>query len=131
MTKARILIVDDEAEICEHLNNFISRKFYCRTEIALSGSEALEKLKKDKFDLMILDIKMPGLSGIDVIKEAVKFTPETKILAISAYDSHEVAGQVLKAGAVDYIPKPHAIEGIEAKIKDILTSIGKYEPKAR
>lgn len=129
MEKPKILVVDDEEDVRERLTNFIFRRFICEIDKAANGSEALEKLKKDKFDLMILDIKMPGLSGIDVINEAVKFTPETKILAISAYDSHEVADGALRAGAIDYIHKPQTTEGMELKIKDILSKLGKYAPK--
>lgn len=129
MQKPRILVVDDEEDVRERLTNFIFRRFICDVDKASNGSEALEKLRKDKFDLVILDIKMPGLSGIDVIKEAVKFTPETKILAISGYDSHEVADGALGAGAIDFIHKPQTIEGIELKIKGILTQIGKYSAK--
>lgn len=129
LTRPKILIVDDEADVVERLGNIILRRFNCVVENATNGKQALEKLKKDTFDLVLLDIKMPGLSGIDVIKEAVKFTPQTKILAISGYDSQEVAGQALKAGAVDFLPKPLTKEAIEIKLKHILSQTGKYQPK--
>lgn len=129
LVKPKILIVDDEEDVLESLGSIISKRFNCIIEKASSGAEALDKLRKDSFDLAVMDIKMPGLSGIDVIKEAVKFTPQTKILAISAYDSQEVAGGALSAGAVDFIHKPQSADAIELKIKHILTQIGKYEPK--
>jgi YesN/AraC family two-component response regulator len=129
MSKARMLIVDDEKEVRDFLAAFLLRKLNCLIEIASSGEEALEKLKKEKFDLVLIDIKMPGLSGIDIIERAVKFTPETKFLTISGYDSDEIAHAALKAGAVDFIPKPQTVEAIKAKVKDILIKIGKYEPK--
>jgi YesN/AraC family two-component response regulator len=128
MPKAKILIVDDEKDVIERLASFISKKIDCIIEQASSGEEALNKLKGDTFDLAVLDIKMPGLSGIDVINEAMKFTPQTKFLAISAYDSYEIADQALKAGAIDFIPKPQTPEAIELKVKDILSQMGKYEP---
>ncbi|MCX5695015.1 MAG: response regulator [Candidatus Omnitrophica bacterium] len=87
MLKPLILVVDDEADVRERLCNILSRKIDCRVQKAADGQEALEKLKKEKFDLVLVDIKMPGLSGIDVMKEAAKFTPQTKFLAVSAYDS--------------------------------------------
>jgi YesN/AraC family two-component response regulator len=59
----------------------------------------------------------------------MKFTPETKFLAVSGYDSDEIAGEALRAGAVDFVHKPQTIEGIERKLKVILKSIGKYSPK--
>jgi len=127
--KPRILVVDDEVDVVERLSNIILRRFSCIVEKAHSGKAAMEKLKEHTFDLVLLDIKMPGLSGIDVIKEAVKFTPQTKILAISAYDSDEVASEALKAGAFDFLPKPLSKEAIELKLKQILTQIGKYQPQ--
>lgn len=127
--KPRILVVDDEEEARTYLGKLIGRFFNCEVEKATDGQEALDKLKANKFDLVVLDIKMPGLSGIDVIREAIKFTPETKFLAVSAYDSDDIAAEALRVGAVDFLHKPHTVEGIERKIKDILKKIGKYSPK--
>ncbi len=127
--KPRILVVDDEEEVRTHLGNLIGRHFHCAVDRAANGQEALEKLKANKFDVVVLDIRMPGLSGIDVIKEAVKFTPETKFLAVSAYDSTDIADEALAAGAVDFLHKPHTVEGIERRVKDLLKKIGKYSPK--
>lgn len=127
--KPKVLVVDDEEEVRTHLGNLIARHFDCDLDRAANGQEALDKLKANKFDLVVLDIKMPGLSGIDVIREAIKFTPDTKFLAVSAYDSIDVADEALRVGAVDFVHKPQTIEGIERKVKDILKKIGKYSPK--
>jgi CheY-like chemotaxis protein len=127
--KPMILVVDDEEEARTYLGNIIARRFNCEVDRAADGQEALDKLKVTKFDLVVLDIKMPGKSGIDVIREAVQFTPETKFLAVSAYDSDEIAGEALRVGAVDFLHKPHTVEGIERKVKDVLKKIGKYSPK--
>lgn len=127
--RPKILVVEDEEEIRTLLANFIAEHFACEVDKSANGQEALEKLRNTRFDLAILDIKMPGLSGLDVIREAIKFTPQTQFLAVSAYDSHDIADEALKAGAVDFIPKPHTLEGIERKVRDILKKIGKYAPK--
>jgi YesN/AraC family two-component response regulator len=129
MPKAKILIVDDEPDVVARLSSFVAKKIECCIEQAASGEEALQKLKNETFDVVLLDIKMPGLSGIDVIREAIKFTPQTVFLAISGYDSYEVASQALEAGAADFIPKPQTPEAIELKVKDILIRRGKYEPR--
>ena len=118
--KPKILVVDDEEGARLHLGSLIARHFNCEVERAANGQEALDKLKADKFDLAVLDIRMPGLSGIDVIKEAVKFTPVTKFLAVSAYDSNDVVDEALRAGSIDFVHKPMTVEGIERKVKDIL-----------
>jgi len=122
MAGIRILVVDDEHDVTDNLSRFIARKFACEVEKAYNGSDALEKIKASPFDLVIMDIKMPGLSGIDVIKEAIKFSPGMKILAVSAYDSPEVANEALKAGAIDYIHKPQPIETLETRIRQALVS---------
>lgn len=127
--KPSILMVDDEDEVRTSLSNVIARHFNCKVERAANGREALDKLKANKFDVVVMDIKMPGLSGIDVIKEAMKFTPETRFLAVSAYDSTDIAEEALRAGAVDFVHKPQTAEGIERKVRDILKKIGKYSPK--
>ncbi len=127
--KPKILVVDDEEDVRTRLVNLITRHFSSEVDKAANGQEALQKLKNNKFDVVVMDIKMPGLSGIDVIREAIKFTPQTQFLAISGYDSSEVADEALRAGAVDFIHKPQTVEGIERKVRDILKKIGKYAPK--
>ena len=129
MPEARILVVDDEEDVRESLGKFLARRINCVMEKAASGEEALDKLKKDSFDLVLLDIKMPGLSGIDVMKETAKFSPQTKFLAISGYDSDDVADEAIKFGAVDFVTKPQTTATILLKVKDILTKINKYSPK--
>ncbi len=128
MPEVKILVVDDEDDVRERIGNFLARRIDCVLEKAASGEEALKKLKNDNFDLVLLDIKMPGLSGIDVMKETAKFSPQTKFLAISGYDSDEVADAALKAGAVDFITKPQTPAAILLKVNDILTKLGKHAP---
>jgi len=129
MQEPKVLVVDDEMDVRERLSNILSRNIKCQIRQASDGKQALDELKKDSFDLVVLDIKMPGLSGIDVIKEAGKFTPQTAFLAISAYDSKEVADGALNAGAADFLHKPLTKEAVELKVKDILSRSGKYIPK--
>jgi DNA-binding NtrC family response regulator len=131
MPKAKILVVDDEEDARDYLSRIIRRKFNCSLAKASSGEEALLKLKEEKFDLVVLDIKMPGLSGIDVMRRSVELAPHTKFLAISAYDSNDVANAALKAGAIDFIPKPHTMELLELKLKEALNNIGKGQTKKR
>lgn len=128
MEKAKILIVDDERDIMESTRRFISKKIDCVIEEAADSATALEKINQNDFDLVLLDIKMPGLSGIDVLRKVVGLKPQTKFLVISGYDSDEIASQVLKFGAVDFLSKPQTRQAIELKVEEILISIGKYVP---
>lgn len=129
MNKAKILIVDDEAEARESLNNFLLRNIECEVAQAGDGRQALEILKTNSFDLILLDIKMPGISGIDVLKKAKVTHPDTDVLMISAWDSQPIAADVLAAGAVDYITKPSTINVIFDKISEVLKKRNKYQPK--
>lgn len=125
----RILIVDDEEGIRYSLRKFLSSRFECQISEAGNGQEALWLLKKDKFDLMLLDIKMPGISGMEVIKEKKKLEHSPYIWVITRFDSEEVARGVIKEGADDYIPKPFSLKLLDRKIRDFLAGIGKYKPK--
>ena len=129
LTVPKILIVDDEPNIADTFAEQISVRFNCEVDVAHSGKEALERIKNDNFDVVLLDIMMPGFSGIDVITKAQKFSPQTKFLAISGYDSDEVATKALKAGAVDFIHKPTPAKAIALKIQHILSEMGKYQPR--
>lgn len=122
MQKPKILVVDDEDNVRKNLSAFILKKFNSDVGQAKDGKEALEKIKEQNFDLMLLDIKMPGISGIEVIKQAKISSPQTKILVVSGYDSNEVAKEALKAGAMDFVPKPYTAEAVAAKVKSLLTT---------
>jgi DNA-binding response OmpR family regulator len=86
-------------------------------------------LKKDKFDLIFLDIKMPGVNGIEVIREKKKLGYKPRIWVITRFDSEEVARKVIAEGADDYIPKPFSLKVLDRKIRDFLAEIGKYKPR--
>lgn len=129
MDKPKILIVDDEAIIRDVLNRFLAQKIECDIREVGDGRSALESLKSDTFDLIILDIKMPGISGTDVLKKTRLTHPQTDILVLSAWDSQSIASDALKDGAVDYIPKPSSIKVIYEKVCGVLKKKNKYFPK--
>lgn len=129
MDKPRILIVDDESEVRDSLRKFLARNIECDLQEASNGREALEVMQKEALDLILLDVKMPGISGIDVLKKAGKSQPGADILVITAYDSQQVAREALKHGAADVIIKPSTIKVIFEKISEILRKRKKYLPK--
>ncbi len=125
MAKPKLLIIDDEAEVRKCLKAYLSKKVACTIQTASDGKKALEKMKKTRFDVALVDIKMAGLSGIDVIREAAKVSAQTKMLVISAYDSQDIADVALKTGALDYIPKSYSLEQVGVKVKRALAEAGK------
>jgi len=103
--KAKILIVDDEKNIRDYLDLILSMEGY-KCSQASSGEEALDILEKEEFELLITDIRMPGISGTELIKEATKIRPHIASIVISAVEQVETAVESLKSGAYDYITKP-------------------------
>ena len=101
----RIMIVDDERIIRESfLNWFAKYGFY--VDVASSGLEALDKLEKNSFDLLFVDVKMPGMDGIELLERVKADAPDTEVVIITAYGSIDTAVKAMKMGAVDYLLKP-------------------------
>ena len=105
MSSAKILIVDDELIMRESLAGWLQRDGHV-VETAPSGEEALEKLKDSHFDIMLVDIKMEGISGLDVLERVKESDPDVAVVMITAYGSIPTAIQAMKNGAYDYMLKP-------------------------
>jgi YesN/AraC family two-component response regulator len=108
MDKAkRLLIVDDEEAVTFSLFQiFINIPIECEVLTAGDGSEALKKIEAADFDLVITDIAMPGINGLDLLSMIKSRNPVTKVIVITAYGSDENKEQALKRGAEHYIEKP-------------------------
>ncbi|MCJ7771769.1 MAG: sigma-54 dependent transcriptional regulator [Desulfobacterales bacterium] len=105
MTNTKILIVDDEQIMRESLAGWLRRDGH-EVNTAKSGEEALEKLKDRKFDILLVDIKMEGISGLEVLKQVKENDPDVAIIMITAYGSIPTAIEAIKNGAYDYLLKP-------------------------
>jgi len=102
---AHILIIDDELSMREFLEVLLSREGY-RITCAENGGKALDLIAQDQFDLLLLDIRLGDMSGIEVLKAAKTQNPQTIVIMISAYASAETAVEAMNEGAYDYVPKP-------------------------
>jgi DNA-binding NtrC family response regulator len=105
MGNAKILIVDDELIMRESLAGWLQRDGH-ETNTAASGEEALEKVKDTRFDILLVDIKMEGMSGLDVLKQVKENDPDVAVVMITAYGSIASAIEAMKNGAYDYLLKP-------------------------
>jgi len=103
--KMSILVVDDERIVRESFLHWF-RKYGCKTEAAASGLEALEKLDRYPFDLLFVDIKMPGMDGLELLERVKQQYPEAIVIIITAYGSIDTAVKAMKMGASDYLLKP-------------------------
>jgi len=97
-----ILIVDDEDIIRESLSFVLTKEGY-RVQSAANGKEALEKVKAGSFDVVLTDLEMPEMKGIELLENITRFSPETMVVIITAYGSIETAIAALRKGAIDYI----------------------------
>ncbi len=118
--KGRILIVDDEKAARKSLNDILKLEGYRVTAVA-SGEEAVEALEKDEFDLMLLDLKMPGMDGLEVLIKATEIAPDTLVILLTAHGSLESSIEALRQGAHDYILKPAAPNDIVASVERGIT----------
>ncbi len=109
MSKARILIVDDEKNIIKSLKSALGREGYS-TVGAESGEEALEKIDQAQYALVMLDIKMPGIDGIDTLKKIKQLQPELLVVMMSAHSTIETAVTATKLGAFNVIEKPFDLD---------------------
>jgi putative two-component system response regulator len=127
----RILIVDDEAEITEILADLLSEDYDCSR--AGSAEEALTRLREDEFQLVISDITMPGMSGLDMIPHVKELAPDTVVVMISGMQTVESAISALRVGAFDYLMKPFDLRQVEAVVKralehhDLVVAKQRYE----
>ena len=117
--RENILVVDDEIELREAISAYLSQEGY-EVQQASSGEEALDLLKKNAFDILITDMKLPGLDGNTVLQEALAIYPEIIGIIITGYGTVESAVQAMKSGAYDYIAKPFQLVEISVLIKQAL-----------
>jgi putative nucleotidyltransferase with HDIG domain len=127
----RILIVDDEIEITEILADLLSEEYECLK--AGSAEDALARLQEGEFHLVISDITMPGMSGLDMIPHVKELSPQTVVVMISGMQTVESAIGALRLGAFDYLMKPFDLRQVEAVVKralehhDLVVAKQRYE----
>jgi putative nucleotidyltransferase with HDIG domain len=116
--RSRMLIVDDEPEITAILSDLFSDQHDCTT--AGSAEEALEKFRSRDFELVVSDITMPGMSGLEMIPHVKRMRPNTVVVMISGMQTVESAIGALRLGAFDYVMKPFDLRQVEAVVKRAL-----------
>jgi two-component system cell cycle response regulator len=116
---SKILVVDDEEVVCRFLKRVLDGGGH-QVEVCRGGREAIEKLEEDSFDLVITDLKMPGVDGIAVLRKAKELDPLCEVVVVTAYASVESAVEVMKLGAYDYISKPFNVDRIRIVVDKAL-----------
>jgi len=119
----RILVVDDEAPVRDMIRKGLSQMGGFSAEAAQTGSEALQKIEKDVFDLVLTDLKMPEMDGIQLLRTIKGTRPEVMVILMTAYGTIETAVEAMRIGATDYITKP-------IDLNDLLIRISKAQKES-
>jgi DNA-binding NtrC family response regulator len=117
MTNVKLLLVDDEARFVETLSKRLTARGY-DVEGALSGPEALARLGARPFDVVLLDVWMPGMDGLEVLKQIRRLHPSVRVVLVSGNASITAAVEGIRLGATDYLLKPVEIEDVMAKVEE-------------
>ncbi len=113
--KSRLLLVDDEEQFVEALSERLSMRDYDVTT-SLTGEDAIEKIKNYNFDVVILDVRLPGIEGAEVLREIKNLKPLAEVIMLTGHGTVEMAIEGMKLGAFDFLMKPCETEDLTAKI---------------
>ncbi len=120
-SRPKLLIVDDDSSLREFLEIFLAKEGY-RVDSAETADEALEKVKKDSYDLVITDVRMPGMDGVELLRQLKTLDAGLPVVLITAFASLDAAVDAMKEGAWDYLTKPFKIEELREVIENALSS---------
>ena len=112
---SQVLVVDDDEVIRDTLYDLLSEEYSCQT--AESAEKALARLASEPYDVVLTDISMPGLSGLELLGHVLQQYPNTPVIVISAIGDREHAAGLIKLGAFDYVLKPFKLEVVEKSVK--------------
>ncbi len=118
-TPPHILVMEDDRSVALGLEMILSEEGY-QVNLAGTGELALEAFKQKRFDLLVADLRLPGIDGMEVIKQVKKETPETEVVVITGYGTTARAVEAMKLGVHDFLPKPFTEDQIKTAIGDAL-----------
>lgn len=119
MNGPRIMVIDDENIVGKMIKAVLEQDGYI-VETFLSASPALARLKEEKFDIVITDLKMKGVDGMEVLRTVKSESPETKVIMITAFASLDAAIEAMRGKVDDFFPKPLKIKDLKACIERLL-----------
>ncbi|RJP25143.1 MAG: sigma-54-dependent Fis family transcriptional regulator [Candidatus Omnitrophota bacterium] len=117
--RSTILITDDELNTREGLRKAIESESR-KVDVAADGDEALDKIKKNNYDVLITDMRMPGMDGMTLLREAKKEAPDLGVIVLTAYGTIEMAVEAMRCGAYNYLTKPVNLDELEMLVEQIL-----------
>jgi DNA-binding NtrC family response regulator len=121
MSTGRILVVDDEDIVRTSCNRTLSPEGY-EVRLAKNGAEGLKMASEERFDLVLTDLKMPDMDGIEVLRIIKEQWPETAVIIVTGYQTVDTAVKAIKLGAYDYIEKPFTPDALITAVREALTN---------
>jgi DNA-binding NtrC family response regulator len=128
MEEMKLMLVDDEERFLSTTSKLLARKGF-RVFTANSGADALENLKRHNIHVVILDVKMPGMDGIAILKEIKRSFPLVEVVMLTGHGTVESAVEGLKSGATDFLSKPMDIDELIVKAKEAFEKRRRLEEK--
>ena len=119
MSPVKLLFIDNDEEFRVSMTKFLSNEGYSVSS-ATDGEEALRYLNEERFDLVVAELKMPGLNGIEFLRDVQKVSPQSKVVVLTAYGEWVSYLEALKAGAVEYLNKPVKKDELLGTIRNVL-----------
>ncbi len=123
MSHARkVLVIDDEKVVCNSCRRVLKQEGF-DVSTATAGREGVEKLSQENFDAVIVDLRMPGIGGMDVLRIIKRNNPEAQVIIITGYSSVSTAVEAMQLGAADYLPKPFTPKELTQKLERMLRAV--------
>jgi len=119
MSKYQIMVIDDEKIVGDMAKRSLEQEDY-EVEVFLNGETALARLKEKPFDVVITDLKMKGIDGLEILRTVKQFYPKTVVIMITAFANLDIAIEALRDDVHDFFPKPVKIKDLKASIKKAL-----------
>lgn len=130
MNNRPVLVVDDDPSMRMALSESLLSCGY-HVETAVDGADALKKFSKGKYDVVITDMRMPKVGGMEVLRGVKKISPEVHVIVITAYGTVNTAVAAMKEGASDFVMKPFSLEDLESVVKNVFSSNGEGESNSK
>jgi two-component system response regulator (stage 0 sporulation protein F) len=115
MSLGKVLVVDDEPDVRQLLYDFLTGRDY-DVVLAAGGLEAIDIVEREKPDLVLLDVVMPGMNGVETLRRIAEIDPPLRVIMVTANADIGLTSRLLAMGAVDYIPKPFDLEYLEQAV---------------
>ena len=121
--EAKILIVDDDKNVTFFLEEFLKQKGYAQIQIVATGEEALKAMQENNIKLVLLDIRLPDIDGVEVLRKIKRINKDINVIMITAFPDEKIAKDAIEEGACDYIIKPFDLVYLKASVGNKIRSI--------